>query len=179
MSPRLCPDSPDAYIDAMHAPARLYPALIVAASAAALAAAFGFQYLGGLDPCVLCVYQRYPYGATILLGLAAFVAPPGRPRAMVLWLAAMAFLVGAGIAAFHVGVEQQWWAGLEACAGGASGAPQNLNALMNSLGRPPARCDEVAWSLFGISMAGYNFLIALGLAAFSIWAARRAARTGA
>ena len=58
-------------------------------------------------------------------------------------------------------------------------APQDLNAMMNSLGRQPARCDEVAWSLFGVSMAGYNFLIALGLSAFSVWAAVRAARVEA
>jgi disulfide bond formation protein DsbB len=161
------------YIDAMHIPARLYPALIAAASVAVLAAAFGFQYLGGLDPCVLCVYQRYPYGVVIALAAVALVAPAGRARAVPLGLAAAAFVAGAGIAGFHVGVEQHWWAGLAACGGTAPAAAQDLNALMKSLARPPASCDAVAWSLFGISMAGYNFLISLALAALSIGAARR------
>jgi disulfide bond formation protein DsbB len=157
----------------MHEPARLYPALIAAASVAVLAAAFGFQYLGGLDPCVLCVYQRYPYGVVIALAAVALVVPAGRVQAVALGLAAAVFLAGAGIAGFHVGVERHWWAGLAACGSGAAAAPQDLGALMKSLDRQPAACDSVAWSLFGISMAGYNFLISLALAAVAIGAARR------
>jgi disulfide bond formation protein DsbB len=159
----------------MDQPSRFYPALIALASLAVLAAAFAFQYLGGLQPCVLCIYQRYPYGVAIALGVIALVLPRGRAQAVLLGLAALVFLVDAGIAAFHVGVEQHWWAGTEACGGAAPAAPQNLNALMQSLGTQPARCDAVAWSLFGISMAGYNFLVALALAAFSVAAARRLA----
>jgi disulfide bond formation protein DsbB len=157
----------------MPAPARLYPALIALASAAVLAAAFGFQHLGGLDPCELCIWQRYPYGGTIAAAVLALIAPPGRAQAALLGLAAALFLAGAGIAAFHVGVEQHWWEGTAACGGAAPAGAGGLGALLDSLDRPPARCDEVAWSLFGISMAGYNFLISLALAAFSIWAARR------
>ena len=123
---------------------------------------------------MLCVYQRYPYGVVIALGVIALLLPRGRAQAVLLGLAALVFLADAGIAAFHVGVEQHWWAGTEACGGAAPAAPQNLNALMQSLDTQPVRCDAVAWSLFGISMAGYNFLVALALAAFSVVAARRA-----
>jgi disulfide bond formation protein DsbB len=157
----------------MESPARLYPALIAAASLLVLAAAFAFQYLGGLQPCILCLYQRYPYGVVIALGALALVLPRGRAQSVLLGLAALAFLADAGIAAFHVGVEQHWWAGTEACGGTAPAVPQNLGALMKSLEQEPVRCDAVAWSLFGISMAGYNFLVALALAAFSAVAARR------
>jgi disulfide bond formation protein DsbB len=157
----------------MEQPSRLYPALIALASLAVLAAAFAFQYLGGLQPCVLCVYQRYPYGVVIALGVIALLLPRGRAQAVLLGLAALVFLADAGIAAFHVGVEQHWWAGTEACGGTGPAAPQNLSALMQSLGQQPVRCDAIAWSLFGISMAGYNFLVALALAVFSVVAARR------
>ncbi|MGE5146389.1 MAG: disulfide bond formation protein B [Candidatus Eiseniibacteriota bacterium] len=152
---------------------RLYPALVVLGSLAVLAAAFAFQYIGGLQPCVLCVYQRYPYGVAIALGVVGLLLPRGRAQAVLLGLAAIVFLVEAGIAAFHVGVEQHWWAGTEACGGAAPTSPQNLNALMQSLATQPVRCDAIAWSMFGISMAGYNFLVALALAAFSVVAARR------
>ena len=160
----------------MPAPARLFPLLILVASIAVLGAAFAFQYWGGLDPCVLCLYQRYPYGAVIVLAGGAFLAPTSRVQPILLALVALVFLMGAAIAAFHVGVENKWWEGLASCGAGAPSMPQNLNALMNSLSRQPARCDSVAWSMFGISMAGYNFLISLALAAFSLWAARRIAR---
>jgi disulfide bond formation protein DsbB len=157
----------------MAQPSRLYPALIAAASVLVLAAAFAFQYLGGLQPCILCVYQRYPYGVAIALGVVGLLLPRGRAQAALLGLAALVFLVDAGIAAFHVGVEQRWWEGTAACGGAAPAVPQNLNSLMQSLDRQPARCDAIAWSMFGVSMAGYNFLIALALAAFSAVAARR------
>src|SRR5690606_2417679 len=163
----------------MPAPARLYPALIALASAAVLAAAFAFQYLGGLDPCELCVWQRYPYGGTFAVAAIALIAPPGRAQAALLGLAAALFLAGAGIAAFHVGVEQHWWAGTAACGGAAPAGAGGLGALLASRARPAPRRDEGAWSLFGLSMAGYNFLISLALAAFSVWAARRLWSAGA
>lgn len=90
---------------------------------------------------------------------------------MVLTLAGLVFLAGAGIAAFHVGVEQHWWQGLASCGGNLPQARtvEELRAAL--LAQPVVRCDEVAWSLFGISMAGWNFLFSLGLAALSFAAA--------
>lgn len=140
---------------------RLLSLLTAAAGAAVLLAALGFQHLGGLDPCVLCVYQRWPWVAVILLGAAAFAL---RGNRALLALAVLALLIGAGIGGFHVGVEQHWWAGTAEC-GGQTGAAQTVEDLKRQLlATQVARCDEVAWSLFGISMAGYNVLLSAGLA---------------
>ena len=151
--------------------------LVLAASIVVLGAALLSQYVGGLRPCILCLYQRVPYVLTIALSglaLAAFFA--GRPWPVVARLAlaacAVVFLIGAGIAAYHVGVEQGWWAGTASCTG------PDLNAMTidqlreHLLAAPIVRCDEVAWSLFGISMAGYNVLTSLALAGACLWLAR-------
>lgn len=125
----------------------------------ALGSAYGFQYLGGLQPCALCLYQRWPWWAAIALGAAALFLR-GRAMGLVLGLLASAVVLGgAGIAAFHVGVEQHWWPGLASC-GGVSDAPMTLEALKRQImSAPVVRCDEIPWSLFGISMAGYNALL--------------------
>jgi disulfide bond formation protein DsbB len=142
---------------------RPFAGTLALVSAGLLVTVFAMQHLGGLAPCPLCVWQRYPHGAVILMGVlgAAF----GGLRAR--WLiagAGLAFLVTAGIGVFQVGVEQRWWEGLAACTGG-SGVPESLAELQSQLGKPAApRCDEVAWSLFGISLAGYNALVSLGIA---------------
>ena len=144
---------------------RLVSGITVASGIAMLAAAFGFQYLGGLDPCVLCVYQRWPWAAAILLGAAAFWL---RGNPAVLMLAVLALLAGAGIAGYHVGVEQHWWAGTAEC-GGQTGAAQTVKGLKRQLmATQVTRCDEVAWSMFGISMAGYNMILSAGLAVLLI-----------
>lgn len=160
-------------------PDRRIPTLVVIASLASLAIAFASQYWGGLQPCVLCIYQRYPYGVATALGLVGIVAA-GRPGwlRLILLLAGGAFLVDAGIAAFHVGVEQHWWAGTSEC-----GSLLDLNAnpedLKNQLlSQPVVRCDEPAWTLFGVSMAGYNFLYAALCGLTTVWFAARG-RTGA
>ena len=142
---------------------RTVAAVAAAASLGALAAAFAFQHLGGLDPCVLCVYQRYPHAVTALL--AGLVLLGGRHASLALAGAGLAALTGAALAGFHVGVEEQWWAGTAAC-GGVGGA-DTVEALREQLmGAPPARCDEVPWSLFGLSMASYNGLLSLALGTF-------------
>lgn len=153
---------------------RLSTLALLLASAAALGSALLSQYLGGLDPCVLCVYQRIPYAATISFAVIGFVMS-ANPRAVGVahGLATAAFLVGAGIAAYHVGVEQHWWAGTSECTGAAAGTAQSVDELRAQIMSTPAtRCDEVPWSLFGISLAGYNFLTSLALALFAALAAR-------
>jgi disulfide bond formation protein DsbB len=156
--------------------ARLPAALILAASIAVLGAAFLFQYVGGLAPCVLCIDQRYPYGVTIALSLLALLLADRRARGALLLLSALAFAIGAGIAVFHVGVEHHWWEGTAACTGSAAGGPAgSLDALRAQvMGAKVVRCDRIPWSLFGISMAGYNAMISAALALFSLGAARRA-----
>jgi disulfide bond formation protein DsbB len=155
---------------------RTTASVIVASSALALAAAFTAQYIFGLEPCALCIYQRWPYGAAIALGLAALAAR-GRPGALVVGLAAVAFAVDAGIAAYHVGVEEGVFEGLAACGGAAGDTPDTVEQLKAQLlAGPPPDCADVPWSLFGVSMAGYNALYAAALAIFSFTAAGRLAR---
>ncbi|MFQ5784424.1 MAG: disulfide bond formation protein B [Alphaproteobacteria bacterium] len=151
--------------------------LIVAAAAAALAGAFFAQYVGGLEPCPLCLWQRYPYGAAIVLGLAAFAAAPRRRLALALIaFAGLAFVADAGVAFYHVGVEYGWFEGLAACGGGGE-TPETLAELEAILrDTPPPACNEVPWSLFGVSMAGYNLLYAAALAVATLWATARTAR---
>ena len=139
-------------------------------SLALLLTAFGFQYIGGLVPCVLCWWQRYPHLAAVAIGvLALVVRGPLFPL-----LGALAALATAGIGIFHVGVEQTWWEGLATC---SVNTLQGVSAadLLNTdvtVGAP-AGCGTIAWSLFGISMAGWNALASLGLAAVWIAAARK------
>jgi disulfide bond formation protein DsbB len=158
-------------------------AMLGLASAAMLGGAFAFQYIGGLEPCVLCWWQRYPYGVVIGLAviggiLARSPAPAMGPLAALMGISALALFADAAIAGFHVGVEQKWWQGTQGCAG-AVGA-ESLEALRNQLlAQKVVRCDEIAWSLAGISMAGYNMLAALGLSAFAGLAMLRMTKPGA
>ena len=130
-------------------------------SAGVLASAYGSQFIGGLQPCPLCLYQRIPWW--VALGLAALALrlhPRARLRDSVVMTGAVAVLMGAGLAAYHAGVEYTWWAGPTTCSGG--GAPNSLDALRAQiLAAPVVRCDEAAWTLFGVSMAGYNFIVSL------------------
>lgn len=141
-------------------------ALVAAAAGLPLAVAYAAQYWGGLAPCDLCLYQRYPYFAALALAIlgVALIRRRAAVRLMVA-LAGGAFLVSGAVAAFHVGVEEGWWQGTAACGGIDAGSAEEFKAQV--LAAPLVRCDEVPWSLFGISMAGYNFIYAgaAGLAA--------------
>ncbi|PDH66768.1 MAG: disulfide bond formation protein B [Sphingomonadaceae bacterium MED-G03] len=124
-----------------------------------LAGAYGFQYLGGLHPCDMCWWQRYPHFAAVPLALIAY-ALRGRAciSALFVGLAGLAVGVSGLIGLFHAGVEYGWWEGLTTCstmpAGGS--AADLLDQIMAS---PITRCDVAPWSLIGISMAGYNGLL--------------------
>lgn len=152
--------------------------LILAAAVAALAGAFFAQYVAGLEPCPLCLYQRYPYGAVIVLaGLAMATAGRGRWPVLFLGLAGVVLTGEAGLAFYHVGVEQGWFEALAACVGAAGETPPTLEELRAQLlAAPPPRCDVVPWSLFGISMAGYNVVYAAVLAGISLAATACLAR---
>ena len=155
--------------------ARAALAAVLCASAAILAAAFAFQYWGGLAPCPLCVWQRYPYGAAIAIAGAALLI--GARGAAPLMLAGIALWIGAAVAFYHVGVEQGWFAASAAC----TGAPpaDSIEALRAQiLQTKPARCDQVPWSLFGISLAGYNLAAALALGAFALGSGYRNSHRG-
>jgi len=151
----------------------------VAAPLAILSAAWAFQYGFGYPPCELCLYQRYPYMAVAALGAIAFFTKKhpslGTHRTARGFLVLIAFLMllDAGIALDHVGVEQAWWQGPGVCTPSFDGAMTYEELRDAILSAPPVRCDVPAWTLFGISMAGYNFLLALALAAFGIYAFKR------
>jgi len=153
---------------------RSLPLFVILVGVAALAAASFAQYVGGLAPCPLCLWQRYPYGVAIVLGIIALLLTdrPAAGRA-VLALAGLAILTSAGIAVFHVGVERHWWAGLASCSG-AIDLTQPADKLAKQLMEAPVvRCDQVAWSLFGLSIASYNVLYAGATGLATLWAASR------
>ncbi|MCG8358777.1 MAG: disulfide bond formation protein B [Kiloniellales bacterium] len=159
---------------------RTPPALVALVSFGALAAAYAAQYWGGLEPCALCLYQRYVYMAALAVGLAGLLLA-GSPRLGqgVLLAAGLVFLAGLAISAFHVGVEQHWWRGTAGCHAPALDLNASVAELREQmLGKSFTPCDEIPWSLFGISMAGYNALASLALAGASFWAARRLGREG-
>ncbi|RRH73817.1 disulfide bond formation protein B [Falsigemmobacter faecalis] len=144
--------------------------LATAGSAALLLGALGFQYLGGLFPCPLCIWQRWPHLAAVLIGLLAL-----RIREPLLPLAgALAALTTAAIGGFHTGVELGWWEGLQSCQG-AGIATLSLNDLLDPTANAPdpVRCDQVAWSFLGLSMAAWNMIASLGLTVLWLLAAKK------
>lgn len=152
--------------------------LLAAASAAALAVAFVTQYGFGYPPCELCVWQRWPYAAAILIGLGAWMLRE-RPAVTRLALAAitLALAANAGVAGFHVGVEQGWWQGLAGC--GATGGADSLDDLRAQImSAPVVRCTDVSVSVAGLSMAAWNGLFAAGLALLGLRAILKATSTG-
>lgn len=161
---------------------RIAPAAIALVSLGALAAALIAQYGFDLKPCVLCVYQRIPYVIALTLGIMGFFLAR---RTRMEWLfvlgAGVTFLAGAGIAAFHVGVEQHWWAGTSSCTAQELGMNLSLEELQRQLEQAKAfvTCDDIPWSLFGISMAGYNLLASLVLSVVFLLAAGRLRSGGA
>jgi disulfide bond formation protein DsbB len=139
------------------------------APAALLAGAFGSQYLGGLFPCEMCWWQRYPHEAAIALALLAYglSGQPRWSRALVI-LASIAIAVSGAIGVFHAGVEYKWWEGITTCSRGpsAASADELLKAIMAA---PVIRCDQPQWTLFGVSLAGFNALFSFA-SAIAIWA---------
>ena len=132
---------------------------------ALLAGAFGSQYLGGLHPCEMCWWQRYPHMAAVVLAAFAFTAPAEatRTRALTLFAAAAIALSGA-IGVYHAGVELKIFEGFTTCTATAKGG-STADLLRQIVATPLVRCDEVQWSFLGISMAGWNAILSLGGAA--------------
>lgn len=145
---------------------RLHQARLLALllPAGLLGGALFSQYVGGLYPCEMCYWQRWPHAAAILLALGAFLTP-NRARLPVL-LAALAIAISGAIGVFHAGVELGWWEGITHCT--ATGA----TSLQDILNVPLVRCDQVQWSFLGISMAGWNAIVSLTGAAAIVALAR-------
>ena len=152
-------------------------ALSLLVPAALLAGAFGSEHLGGLNPCEMCWWQRWPHMAAVAFALVAIAAAgrlPDRGRSFV-WLAALAILVSGAIGVYHAGVEAGIFEGITQCSAvDASGTAEDvLNRIMNA---PIIRCDQVQWSLFGISMAGWNAILSISSALVILWLSLRRPR---
>ena len=128
------------------------------------------QYVGGLYPCEMCYWQRWPHAAAILLAIGAFLTASNPPRSRTLvMLAALAVAISGAIGVFHAGVEIGWWEGITQCT--ATGVT-SLQEIMNV---PLVRCDQVQWAFLGVSMAGWNAIISLAGAGAIVALARRGA----
>lgn len=130
---------------------------------ALMAGALGSQYIGGLYPCEMCHWQRWPHYAAIILASLAFVLPGPAARRGLILIAALAIAVSGAIGAFHAGVEYGWWEGLTRCSTGLSSS--SGNTLNDIWATPAIRCDVAQWTLFGISLAGFNAIFSIGGAA--------------
>ena len=157
--------------------ARGAPLALLLVSLAVVGAALLSQYWGGLQPCELCLYERWPYYAVAALALVALAVGRRDLSRAALVLAALIFVASAALAFYHVGVEQHWFAGPTACTGPAldMSSPDALRAQL--LATPPVRCDAVQWSWFGVSLAGFNLMASLLLVLASLVAAARLRRT--
>jgi disulfide bond formation protein DsbB len=146
--------------------------LAAGGSVALLAGAFIFQALG-YPPCALCLWQRWPHAAAIAIGGLSLALP-----SVVLPLAgALSALATAAVGLYHTGVERAWWEGPTTCTASPLGqlSPQEL--MEQIMTAPLVRCDEVAWSLAGLSMASWNAILSLCLALVWLVAARATLRT--
>ena len=150
----------------------------VLVSVTMLATAHAFETFGGYAPCMLCLKQREAYWAILGVGLAfmVLVRLPGGPR----WRMLTCVILGLGfagscvLATYHAGAEWKFWPGPQTCSGGASRVSvADMQAFLDGAKFKPPSCENAAWRLFGISMAGYNALISLALTGLSALAALR------
>jgi len=159
----------------------LYASLTVGGlSAASLAAAFAAEHLFSVLPCILCIYQRIPYAFAAFLGLAgaAFLARETKTRGGIgprgaalarglMLLCAMGFLINAGIAFFHSGVELHWWEGTDTCAVDPLVVKDPASARQALLKAPVVRCDAINFTFLGLTMANWNVANSLAFCAFA------------
>jgi disulfide bond formation protein DsbB len=144
---------------------------IALAAAATIGGALVFEHGWGYQPCKLCLTQRNPYYVAILLALVTALLPLKWARAG-LWLLVLVFIVSAGLGVYHSGVEWSLWAGPSDCGGGAASNAGTVGDFLNQLQTTRVvSCTEAAWRFLGLSLAGWNVLISLGLAAFAAFAA--------
>jgi disulfide bond formation protein DsbB len=152
--------------------ARWFFPAVIAASIAALASALTAQYGFGLEPCVLCQYQRIPYWAGAGTALVAVLVPTS-DRAGIALAIAFIFACGAALAVYHFGVEQKWWHAATACAV-QGGLPMSFESFRAGPLTPIAKpCDAVDWTVFGISITAYNAAASATLAVLAALAAPR------
>ncbi|MBO9395974.1 disulfide bond formation protein B [Shimia sp. R9_2] len=145
--------------------------LLTGFSVSMVLGAWTFEFIGGLAPCKLCYYQRYPHW--VAAGAGALAALSG--MTLLAYVAAMGAATSGLIGLFHSGVERGWWEGPSTCTSGditGMSADDLFNQIMSA---PLVRCDEIPWQMFGLSMANYNALLSLGAALIWLWAIKRTA----
>ncbi len=148
---------------------RLAKLIAFVVPAGLLAGAYGFQHIGGLPPCEMCYWQRWAHMAALGFAIAALIGGrlPDRGRSFV-WLAALGILASGGIGAYHAGVEAGIFTGFTQCTSPlAGGSAEDL--LRQIMEAPVIRCDQVPWSLLGISMAGWNAILSILGALMVLW----------
>ncbi len=146
--------------------------LLALASAVIVGTALASQYIGGLEPCDICLFERWPYyTAIVIAGLGAMLAPPSSHKS-ILWLMVLLFAASTVLGLYHVAIEHHWIDGPTACTGGlkASSPEALLKALME---KQPVQCDAPQWSFMGITLAGLNMIASAILAVFAFWSVKR------
>ena len=132
-----------------------------------LAGAWVSQLIGGLVPCEMCHWQRWPHYAAVVVAALAYAVPGRSSRVTLVVVAAVLIAVSGAIGVFHAGVEYHWWQGITACSTRVGGEGISADEMLRRiLAAPVVRCDAAQWTLFGISLAGFNALLSLGGAAW-------------
>ena len=132
-------------------------------SLAVILTAYYFEYIEGLFPCKLCYWQRYPHFMNILIFPIFYFFP----MRSLIFIGMASMLISISLAFYHVGVEQKYWPGPNSCSNASIEGLTTDQLLDQIMSAPIVRCDEIAWELIGISMAGWNVLISFCL--FLIW----------
>ena len=152
-----------------------FAGFVLVVSAVVLGAALFSQYWGGLAPCELCILQRWPWAVAITISIVALFVGSRRSLPWVALVLGLVFIVSAGFAFYHLGVEQHWFPGPSACTS-STAAPATLEEMRQRiLNAQVVRCDQPRWSLYGVSLAGWNLLASLVIAlicAGVFWRAR-------
>ncbi|MEZ0243539.1 MAG: disulfide bond formation protein B [Sphingomonas sp.] len=142
---------------------------------ALMGGALGSQYIGHLVPCEMCHWQRWPHYAAIGVAALAFIVPGRAAQIGLVSIAALLIATSGGIGIFHAGVEYHWWDGITACTANGDASESGMDIINRIQHAPMVRCDLPQWTLFGISLAGFNAIISLtsAIAIFGLMIFRR------
>ena len=151
----------------------LSTALILIA-AITLGGAYAAEYIYNLEPCTLCLYQRIPFALIGFLGVIGYIFDSDKSKIFIAVLASLIFFAGSGVATYHVGVEQHWWASTTICGEGAPEQELSMKKFQALLQKKPAvACDDLTWSFVGVSMATFNASFSGFLGLSALWTAHR------